>query len=47
MPVENVPKKDATNGVRRIKDLYEPGFIEANSNLCGPNAGENLRNLPN
>lgn len=30
----------------RIGDFYEYGYLEAQSDLCGTNAGENLRNYP-
>lgn len=33
---------DTTNGVR-TSDLYESGHFEANSDLCGPDAGEKIR----
>lgn len=34
---------DTANGVR-TSDLYESGHFEANSELCGSDAGEHIRN---
>lgn len=34
---------DTANGVR-TSDLYESGHFEANSDLCGSDAGEHIRN---
>lgn len=35
---------DTANGVR-TSDLYESGHFEANSDLCGSDAGEHIRNF--
>lgn len=40
------PHLDTANGVR-TSDLYESGHFEANSDLCGSDAGEHIRNYPN
>lgn len=34
---------DTANGIR-TSDLYETGHFEANSDLCGSDAGEHIRN---
>lgn len=37
---------DTANGIR-TSDLYETGHFEANSDLCGSDAGEHIRNYDN